>query len=179
MAPAILAYRYGFLAIGQEDPQARAVGWAASFFFLACGALRLARFNVQAEQSDPRFFVGMPIPVGAVCIASVVLKWPRPIPSTAWSYLFSAELFLIGIFMISTLSFPSFKKMPSHPKAGLWITISLLALMCLFVILKTTFFLLFFAAYLLIAVAINLGWKFGWKGILPPASTFEPSGEKS
>jgi CDP-diacylglycerol--serine O-phosphatidyltransferase len=171
MAPAILAYRYGFLAIGQGDPQARAVGWAASFFFLACGALRLARFNVQVEQTDPRYFVGMPIPVGAACIASVILKWPAPISSEAWSYLFSAGLFVVGILMISSLRFPSFKKKPRHPKAGLWITISFLVLLCLLVILKTTFFLLFLAAYLLISVAINLGWKFGWSGVMPPTPT--------
>jgi len=169
MAPAILAYRYGFLAIGQGDPQARAVGWAASFFFLACGALRLARFNIQVEQTDPRYFVGMPIPVGAACIASIILKWPSPISSEVLSYLFSAGLFVIGVLMISALSFPSFKKKSRHPKAGMWITISFLALLCLLVILKTTFFMLFFAAYLLLSVVINLGWKCGWRGVTPPS----------
>ena len=171
MAPAILAYRYGFLAIGQGDPQARAIGWAASFFFLACGALRLARFNVQVEQTDPRYFVGMPIPMGAASIASIILKWPTPISSETLSYLFSGGLFIIGILMISPLSFPSFKKKPRHPKAGMWITISFLALLCLLVILKTTFFLLFFAAYLLLSILVNLGWKCGWRGVAPPSPT--------
>jgi CDP-diacylglycerol--serine O-phosphatidyltransferase len=170
MAPAILAYRYGFLTIGHEDPQARAVGWAASFFFLACGALRLARFNVQIERTDSRFFVGMPIPVGAVCTASIILKWPTPITSVPMAYLFSCELFLLGLFMISNLSFPSFKKMPNHPKAAMWAIISFLALLCLLVILKTAFFLVFFAAYILLSLIINLGWKFGWKGMPSPPS---------
>jgi len=169
MAPAILAYRYGFFIIGQEDPHARAVGWAASFFFLACGALRLARFNVQVERIDPRFFVGMPIPVGAACIASVILKWPTPISSVPMAYLFSAEMFLVGILMISTVSFPSFKKIPHNPKTTLWITVLFLALLCLLVILKTSFFLGFFAAYTLVSLAINLAWQFGWRGIQPPS----------
>ncbi|MCL1894207.1 MAG: CDP-diacylglycerol--serine O-phosphatidyltransferase [Holophagaceae bacterium] len=171
MAPAILAYVYGFMEIGQTDSHARAVGWAASFFFLACGALRLARFNIQAERTDPRFFVGMPIPLGAVCIASVILKWPTQIESTMMAYIFSGELFLVGLLMISTLSFPSFKKRSHHPKATTWITVSFLALLCLLVILKATFFIWFFATYTVLSLAMNLGWHFGWKGIHPPPST--------
>jgi CDP-diacylglycerol--serine O-phosphatidyltransferase len=174
MAPAILAYRYGFLAIGLGDPQARAVGWAASFFFLACGALRLARFNVQADRVDSRYFVGMPIPVGAACIASVIIHWPEPIESTSMAYLFSAELFIVGILMISTLSFPSFKKSSHHPRATMWIVVSTLALLCLLVILKAKFFLYFIAAYALLALMMNLAWKFGWRGIQPPSNAPSP-----
>jgi CDP-diacylglycerol--serine O-phosphatidyltransferase len=172
MAPAILAYKYGFFVIGQENPRAMTVGCAASFFFLACGALRLARFNIQVERTDPRFFVGMPIPVGAICIASVILKWPVSISSVPMAYLFSGMLFLVGIFMISTLSFPSFKKKFHHPKATLWITVSFLGLLCLLVILKSAFFLWFFTTYTLISLAMNLGWLFGWNGIRPPASLY-------
>jgi len=76
MAPAILAYRYGFFTLGMTDHRLRAIGWAASFFFIACGALRLARFNVQVGAVDSRFFVGMPIPAGAACVAAVILAWP-------------------------------------------------------------------------------------------------------
>jgi CDP-diacylglycerol--serine O-phosphatidyltransferase len=168
MAPAILAYRYGFLNIGHDSPQARAVGWAGSFFFLACGALRLARFNIQLEKVDPRFFVGMPIPLGAVCIASVILKWPEPISSTPMAYLFASSLFVVGLLMISSLGFPSFKERSHHPMAATWITVSFLFLLCLLVILKSAFFLGFLAVYTLLALALNLGWGFGWKGIAPP-----------
>ena len=171
MAPAILAYRYGFLAVGHEDPHARAVGWAASFFFLACGALRLARFNVQNERTDPRYFVGMPIPIGAVCVASVILQWPTPIESATMAYLFSGELFVVGFFMLSTLSFPSFKKGSHHPKVITWITVSFLVLLCLLVILKTTFFILFFATYILLSLLLNLGWHLGWKRVQPPTAS--------
>ncbi len=89
MAPAILAYRYGFFQLGIADPQLRAVGWAASFFFIACGALRLARFNVQVGFVDSRFFVGMPIPVGAACVAAVILCWPSSPTSGLMAYLFA------------------------------------------------------------------------------------------
>jgi CDP-diacylglycerol--serine O-phosphatidyltransferase len=168
MAPAILAYRYGFLEIGHESPQARAIGWAASFFFLACGALRLARFNVQVGKADPRFFVGMPIPLGAVCVASVILKWPEYISSAGMAYAFASGLFVVGLLMVSSLGFPSFKERSHHPRATIWITVSILFLLCLLVILGRAFFLGFLAVYVLAALALNLAWRLGWEGIRPP-----------
>jgi CDP-diacylglycerol--serine O-phosphatidyltransferase len=173
MAPAILAYRYGFLDIGHESPQARAIGWAASFFFLACGALRLARFNVQVGKADPRFFVGMPIPLGAVCVASVILKWPEHISSAGMAYAFASGLFVVGLLMVSSLGFPSFKERSHHPRAAMWITVSFLILLCLLVILRSAFFLGFLAAYVLAALALNLAWRLVWEGIRPPRAAEE------
>ena len=141
MAPAILAYRYGFFQLGLADPQLRAVGWAASFFFVACGALRLARFNIQVGYVDSRFFVGLPIPVGAACVAAVILCWPSSPSDALFSYLFAAELFLVGALMVSWVRFPSFKKRSHHPLAIHWTTLGILVLLSLLVILRERFFL--------------------------------------
>jgi CDP-diacylglycerol--serine O-phosphatidyltransferase len=168
MAPAILAYRYGFFQLGIADPQLRAVGWAASFFFVACGALRLARFNVQVGYVDSRFFVGMPIPVGAACVAAVILCWPSSPTSAVHAYLFAAELFAVGVLMVSSVRFPSFKKRSHHPHSIQWTTLAVLAMLSLLVILRENFFLPFCAGYLLITLAMNLGWKLGWRGVEPP-----------
>jgi CDP-diacylglycerol--serine O-phosphatidyltransferase len=46
IAPAVLAYAWGY---GKTDGLHK-IAWAASFIFVICGALRLARFNVQARQ---------------------------------------------------------------------------------------------------------------------------------
>ena len=86
IAPALLAFAWGY---GQV-PDLRNAGWAASFLFLICGALRLARFNVQARQHKPnqppknpkvdkKAFVGMPIPFGAAMIASIAHFSPVPV----------------------------------------------------------------------------------------------------
>jgi CDP-diacylglycerol--serine O-phosphatidyltransferase len=86
VAPAVLAFAWGY---GQV-PDLHNVGWAASFLFVICGALRLARFNVQARRPhsnlppknpkiDKKAFVGMPIPVGATMIASITHFSPRPL----------------------------------------------------------------------------------------------------
>jgi CDP-diacylglycerol--serine O-phosphatidyltransferase len=168
MAPAILAYRYGFFELGLADPQLRAVGWAASFFFIACGALRLARFNVQVGFVDSRFFVGMPIPVGAACVAAVILCWPTSPATALRAYLFAGELFLVGVLMVSAVRFPSFKKRSHHPRSGQWTTLGVLVMLSLLVILRERFFLPFCALYLFITLALNLGWKLGWRGVEPP-----------
>jgi CDP-diacylglycerol--serine O-phosphatidyltransferase len=170
MAPAILAYRYGFFQLGIGDPQLRAVGWAASFFFIACGALRLARFNVQVGFVDSRFFVGMPIPVGAACVAAVVLAWPSSPATALRAYLFAGELFLVGVLMVSSVRFPSFKKRSHHPHAAHWTTLAVLCMLSLLVILRENFFLPFCALYLLITLVMNLAWRIGWRGVEPPLS---------
>jgi CDP-diacylglycerol--serine O-phosphatidyltransferase len=172
MAPAILAYRYGFFTLGIADHRLRAIGWAASFFFIACGALRLARFNVQVGEVDSRFFVGMPIPAGAACVAAVILAWPTPPQSNVYAYLFAFELFAIGLLMVSTIRFPNFKKVSPKPWVGRWITIGFISLLCLLIIFPRNFFLAFFSVYTLMGLALNLAWLLGWRGVLPPQTVF-------
>src|SRR5262249_20944750 len=83
IAPAVLAYTWSF----HPAPQMQKFSLATSFLFLVCGALRLARFNVQARKpaSEPnaklakKYFVGMPIPVGASVIAAIVHFSPTPL----------------------------------------------------------------------------------------------------
>ena len=71
VAPALLAYVWALAAV----PRA---GWPAAFLFLVCGVMRLARFNVQRQIVDARFFVGLAIPAGAVQIGGDRVRLPRP-----------------------------------------------------------------------------------------------------
>ncbi|MFQ5846472.1 MAG: CDP-diacylglycerol--serine O-phosphatidyltransferase [Candidatus Methylomirabilales bacterium] len=66
VAPGMLAYVFAMQPFGR-------IGWLAAFLFAACGALRLARFNIQTKKLDKRYFVGLPIPAAAGIIASSVL----------------------------------------------------------------------------------------------------------
>src|SRR5262249_45078914 len=69
VAPAMLAFSWGFGAIegleGVVAKHVRQLGYVATFAFVVCGALRLARFNLQAkkppEAQAKRYFVGLPI----------------------------------------------------------------------------------------------------------------------
>ena len=168
MAPAILAYRYGFFQLGIHDSHLRAAGWAACFVFIACGALRLARFNVQVGSVDSRFFMGLPIPAGAACVASVIIWHPTP-PSTAvQAYGFAAELFLVGLLMVSTLRFPSFKKRATNPRTAMVTSLMIVVFFALLILFQQTFLVGFCALYVALALAMNLAWRWGWRGIEPP-----------
>jgi CDP-diacylglycerol--serine O-phosphatidyltransferase len=133
IAPAVLAFAWGY---GQV-PDIRNLGWAASFLFLICGALRLARFNVQARQHNPKLppknpkvdkkaFVGLPIPFGAAMIASLVHFSPTPVAyitniqmpffgqtATISAHVlatsFAVLVILLAFLMVSTLRYSSFK----------------------------------------------------------------------
>jgi CDP-diacylglycerol--serine O-phosphatidyltransferase len=168
MAPAILAYRFGFFQLGIHDPNLRAAGWAACFVFTACGALRLARFNVQVGAVDSRYFVGLPIPAGAACVASMIIWHPTPPTNATHAYWFAAELFLVGLLMVSTIRFPSFKKRATNPRAAMVTSFIIVLLFALLILFRQTFFVGFFAAYILLTLAMNLAWKAGWRGIAPP-----------
>jgi len=168
MAPAILAYRYGFFQLGIQDPRLRAVGWAACFVFTACGALRLARFNVQVRSTDPRYFMGLPIPAGAACVASVIIWHPAPPLTSSHAYAFAAELFLVGMLMVSTLRFPSFKKRANSPRAAMMTSLGIVFLLAVMTMFPQGFFGAFFTAYVLLALALNLAWKIGWSGVEQP-----------
>lgn len=168
MAPAILAYRYGFFQLGIQDSHLRAAGWAACFVFIACGALRLARFNVQVGSVDSRYFMGLPIPAGAACVASVIIWHPTPPAIAAHAYWFAAELFLVGLLMVSTIRFPSFKKRTTNPRTAMVTSLMIVVLFALIILFQQTFLVGFCALYVALALAMNLAWKAGWRGIEPP-----------
>lgn len=68
VAPGILVFSWGLTGWGPW-------GWLAASTYVACGALRLARFNVQVESDEKHNFVGLPIPAAAEVIASIVLLY--------------------------------------------------------------------------------------------------------
>jgi CDP-diacylglycerol--serine O-phosphatidyltransferase len=106
VAPSLLVYHWLLLPYGR-------VGWMAAFLFVACGALRLARFNVQTNGGESKYFVGLPIPAAAGVIASSVLFvkeiFGNPEDFTIpFTYVFL--IYLLAFLMVSTLPYYSFKK---------------------------------------------------------------------
>lgn len=113
-APGILAYSWGFGPIeGLGNPANHIVqfGFLATFLFVMCGALRLARFNVQAKDGgSKRYFVGLPIPLGAGMVASVVHFFKTPTLMVGSAFLWGWLLLLLAFLMISTVRYSSFKE---------------------------------------------------------------------
>jgi len=69
VAPGLLVYMWALKGYGR-------FGWLAAFLFVACGALRLARFNVQADNAQKKNFLGLPIPAAAATIAGSICFIP-------------------------------------------------------------------------------------------------------
>jgi CDP-diacylglycerol--serine O-phosphatidyltransferase len=146
IAPAILAFAWG-VAGGTEGLGAnaqtmsatlqhvRSGGWLATFAFVICGALRLARFNVQAQKpvdsSTKRFFVGLPIPAGAGLIASIVHFKKDPISTPDGALLWTLLIGFTGFLMISTIRYHNFKEigiLSKRPRVTLLVAAMMIAL---------------------------------------------------
>jgi len=122
VAPAVMAYTWGYgSAAGLQR-----LAWGISFFFLICGALRLARFNVMARaprfsvpgntpKLDKRYFVGLPIPPAAGLLAAVIHFIPRPLTSyedeqfKAYSWALLVGMTLLAVLLVSKVRYTSFK----------------------------------------------------------------------
>jgi CDP-diacylglycerol--serine O-phosphatidyltransferase len=139
VAPAMLAFSWGFGASegieGSVAQDVHQLGSLASFAFVVCGALRLARFNLQAkkpvESSGKRYFVGLPIPAGAGMIAAVVHFFKTPTLMVGSALLWSLLLLLVAFLMISTVRYASFKELDvkkARPSLALFGTAMLISL---------------------------------------------------
>jgi CDP-diacylglycerol--serine O-phosphatidyltransferase len=121
VAPAVLAWIWGFRMLPDFDPGVKArvlqLGGIASFVFLLAGAARLARFNIQVnpQPSNPgrpgrKYFVGMPIPAGAGAIAAVVhLVEGSPLQWWPLAIGWAVFVFAVAFLMVSTWRFFSLK----------------------------------------------------------------------
>lgn len=102
MAPALLMYLWALEPFGR-------LGWLASFIYLACTALRLARFNVQAHVVEKNYFQGLPSPMAAGIVASAVLAFIDLGYESRGNWGLLLLTVLLGIVMVSTFRYRSFK----------------------------------------------------------------------
>ena len=110
LAPAVLAYEWALSGLGN-------VGLTVAFIYVACAALRLARFNTQIGKVDKRWFIGLASPAAAGVVAGWV--W------AVWALdetgirgvdlplvlvmLFALMVAAAGLLMVSNIKYYSFK----------------------------------------------------------------------
>jgi CDP-diacylglycerol--serine O-phosphatidyltransferase len=127
IAPAFLAFAWGYGSSLQSGSTLYSIGLFVSFMYLMCGAFRLARFNVQASRPRPliegtvkvdkKHFVGLPIPPAAGLLAAVVHFTPMPLvfygaEKSRWlCILLMLGMGLLGLLMVSTIRYTSFKSL--------------------------------------------------------------------
>jgi len=107
LAPALLAYTWAISIDGKP-------GWIAGFLFVACGALRLARYNIQIGLIDSKYFNGLPIPAAACVIATTVIFFDHIGFEGAFHdpyYMILILVVALSLLMVSSIKYYSFKNM--------------------------------------------------------------------
>lgn len=100
VAPGILIYIWGLQSFGR-------LGWLASYMYVVCGALRLARFNVQQGTQIKNYFKGLPIPASACTISTMILI--MDMTNQNYHLLNLLVTFVLAFLMVSPIQYPSFK----------------------------------------------------------------------
>lgn len=108
LAPAVLVYTWVL-------PEWPVVAWVAAYFWLACAAFRLARFNFTIDpHADKRYFIGMPSPGAAAVVIATVFALDLPEDKVGPSILLPAVISVVpALLMVSTVRFRSFRNLIS------------------------------------------------------------------
>ncbi|MDA8169148.1 MAG: CDP-diacylglycerol--serine O-phosphatidyltransferase [Nitrospiraceae bacterium] len=127
VAPAVIIYLSSIRDFGRA-------GWLAAFLFVACGALRLARYNVQMVTAERKSFTGIPIPGAAVIMVTLVMffrdmNWP--LEKNAFVLVLT---FALSLLMVSTLRFHGLKEINFSGRKPFWI---LVLVVLVFVVIAT------------------------------------------
>ncbi len=108
VAPAILVYSFALEPLGR-------IGIGCAFVFTACGAFRLARFNVQVGIVDKKYFVGLASPLAAILVTAAVMvaidhnQWIGQQDNLIMAA-FAAWVVICGLLMVSNVKYYSFKE---------------------------------------------------------------------
>ncbi|MGB3623648.1 CDP-diacylglycerol--serine O-phosphatidyltransferase [Ketobacter sp. MCCC 1A13808] len=107
VAPALVCYSWSLSTLGK-------FGWMIAFVYAACAALRLARFNVQIDTADKRYFTGLPSPAAAGVVAGIVwfgTNQQVDVADSTISFLVAAFTAFSAVMMVSNVKYNSFKQL--------------------------------------------------------------------
>lgn len=110
LAPALIMYQWALISMRDVSVSWGKIGWMAAFIYVACAALRLARFNVQIEEVDKRYFIGLPSPASAGIVVGMI--WMLHDLDVSGKAIQIPALIMIigaGLLMVSPIKYNSFK----------------------------------------------------------------------
>jgi CDP-diacylglycerol--serine O-phosphatidyltransferase len=119
VAPAVMLFKWNLASYGR-------IGWSAAFLFMACGALRLARYNVQMGSAESKSFTGMPIPGAATIVATMVIFYYEIWETVPTKNIYILLLtFILAVLMVSTLRFHGAKEIDFSKRKPFWILVAI------------------------------------------------------
>lgn len=140
LAPALTAYMWNLSLFHKT-------GWGVCFVYVACGALRLARYNVQFSDEERKHFQGIPIPTAAYAIASYIL-FAEITPPASESWVFLALVFAVSILMVSTVPYHSFKNIGLRHRYSFFYLVVVIGLLFLIMVAPHTMIFLLSMTYI-------------------------------
>lgn len=149
VAPAVILYKWALMGYGR-------IGWAAAFLFVACGALRLARYNVQMGSTEKKSFTGMPIPGAASIVAATVIFYNKMDWSAEKSLFMLLLSFMLSILMVSTLRFHGAKELDFSKRKPFWILVAIAVIFAIMVMHPEIALFVFAMVYLIAGIIENV-----------------------
>jgi len=164
LAPALLAFNWSLSSLGEISTFAGKLGWLAAFLFVACAALRLARFNTQVGIADKRYFQGLASPAAAGTLVFTIWFFvDNGVGGETVSWLIFFETVALAILMFSNVRYYSFKVAPNGEKVpGVWLLLALLIIVLLALnppIMGMGLGFVYVMSGLLITIAGRRNWK--------------------
>ncbi len=150
VAPAVMMYKWSLMPFGR-------LGWAATFLFIACGALRLARFNIQTGMPGSKAFKGMPIPGAATVLSSIVIfyyEFRTGLPDK--NVFFLVITILLALLMVSTIRYHGLKEIDFREKKPFWFLIVFVLILFVLFIHPSTAIFVFAMLYLIWGIIENI-----------------------
>ncbi len=164
LAPALLAFNWSLASLSEISIMAGKLGWLASFLFVACAALRLARFNTQAGIADKSYFQGLASPAAAGTLVFTIWFFiDNGVAGESVRWLIFFEIIALGLLMFSRVRYYSFKTGPSGDKVpALWIFLAVLIIVLL-ALDPPIMGMIFGSAYVLSGLLITVAGRRNWK----------------
>jgi len=125
VAPAVLVYAWGLHLLHN-------LGGGIAFLFLVSVSLRLARFNIMTGKTDYRYFVGLPIPAGALTIASIIFYAPAPVEDRRFAIIMLLVTVSVAFAMVSPIRYRSQKGLGLQKERSLMYVVLLALILGIF-----------------------------------------------
>ena len=164
LAPALLAFNWSLSSLSEISIMAGKLGWLAAFLFVACAALRLARFNTQVGMIDKRYFQGLASPAAAGTLVFTIWFFvDNKVAGDSVRWLIFFETIILGMLMFSRVRYYSFKAGPSGDKVpATWVLLAVLIIVLL-ALDPPIMGMIFGSAYVLSGLLITVAGRRNWK----------------
>jgi len=164
LAPALLAFNWSLASLRDLGPLAGKLGWLAAFLFVACAALRLARFNTQVGVEDKGYFQGLASPAAAgTLVATIWFFTSQGVDGETVRWLIWFETVVLGLLMFSRVRYFSGKTWPSGDRIPMYMLFLLVLIFVLLAIDPPTVMLVIGLVYVGSGVVVTLLGRKQWK----------------